>query len=109
MAKTKKTESDAEVMARLRAPIEELVAKHCSDKTEFQKIRLRQLPWQALDVLIRTKNVAGLEHDQNIKRLIQDVRQLGASQTYIQESLHLARSIYQNMQQNYSGLLKRYG
>jgi len=101
-------ESDQEIMARLREPINALVEKYCADKTEYQKLRLRQLAWQAVDVLTRTGEVADIENNKNIKRITRDIKQLGASGDFIEESLALAVAIYKRMQVYYPGLLKRY-
>ena len=102
-------ETDQEIMARLREPINELINKHCSDKTEYQRLRLRQLSWQAVDVLIRKKSVANLENEPNIKRITRDIKELGASEEFIQESLALAVSIYSKIKINYPSLLESYG
>ena len=101
--------SDQETMAKLREPIDHLIEKYCSDKDEFQKLRLRQLAWQAVDVLVRTGNISRIDSDPNIKRITRDIKQLGASDTFIEESLHLAVTIFRKMQAEYPGLLKKYG
>jgi len=100
--------NDQEVMARLRQPIDELIDKYCADKTLYERLRLRQLAWQAVDVLARTGNVADLEHEKDVKRITQNIRELGASDIFIKESLELAISIYKKMQVYYPGILKRY-
>lgn len=104
----KRKEADREVMARLRKPIDDLVDRHCSDKSSYQRLRLRQLAWQAVDVLVRTGSVADIEHEKDIKRIIRDIREIGASEKFIEESLALAVSIYKRMQVYYPGLLERY-
>lgn len=104
-----KKETDQEVMARLRQPIDELVNKYCGDKTEAERLRLRQLAWQAVDVLVITGNVSGLEHEKDIKRITRNIRELGASEAFIRESLVRAVSIYKQMQAYHPGLLERYG
>ncbi|MBN1262868.1 MAG: hypothetical protein JW991_00765 [Candidatus Pacebacteria bacterium] len=104
-----KQETDQEIMARLRRPIDELIEKHCGDKTEMERLRLRQLAWQAVDVLVRTRNIANLENQPDIKRITQNIKEVGASEKFIQESLFLALTIYKKMQADHPGLLKRYG
>jgi hypothetical protein len=105
----KKELTDQEIMSRLREPIGKLVEKYCAEKTEYQKLRLRQLAWQAVDVLVRTGKIAHLETEKDIKRITRSIRELGASEKFIQESLSLAASIYKQMQIYYPGLLRRYG
>ncbi len=95
-------------MARLREPIGGLVEKHCADKNPYQKVRLRQLAWQAVDVLARTGNVAGIKNEKDIRRIMINIRELGASDQFIEESLSLAISIYRQMQAYHPGILKRY-
>lgn len=95
-------------MERLRKPIGELVEKHCADKTPWQKIRLRQLSWQAVDVLARTENVAGIRNEKDIRRIIADIQKLGAAEAFIEDSLALAVSIYRQMQAYHPQLLRRY-
>lgn len=108
MSSSKKTESESQTMTRLREPIGELVEKYCADKTPWQKVRLRQLAWQAVDVLARTENVAGIKNEKDIKRIIGDIRKLGASKDFVEESLVLAISIYRQMQAYHPNLLKNY-
>lgn len=102
-------ESDQQVMARLRKPIDELIEKYCSDKTDYQKLRLRQLAWQAVDVLIRTRSISNLQNQKDIKRICLDIHELGASEVFIEESLALAVAIYRRMQIYHPLLLKTYG
>lgn len=104
----KKSESDQEILTRLRKPIGELVNNLCANKTEYQQLRLRQLAWQAVDVLVRTGNVAHLEEEKDVKRIIKDIKEIGASERFIEESLQLAISIYREMEIDYPDLLKRY-
>ena len=104
----KKPESDQEIMAELRAPIDELIDKYFATQTAYQKLRVRQLAWQAVDILVRTGNIADLEQDKNVKRILKDIKELGASEEFIDQSLSLAVSIYKKMQLNFPGLLKRY-
>ena len=103
-----KPETDQKTMARLRKPIDDLINRHSGGKTKYQRFRLRQLSWQAVDVLARRGNIGSLREDKTIKRLIRDVQQVGASGDFIDESLSLAVSIYQEMQSSYPDLLARY-
>lgn len=105
----KKPETDQEIMARLRQPIDQLVQEHCLDRTEFQKLQLRQLAWQAVDVLVRTGNVGSLETNENIKRIARKIKELGVPDDFIRESLQIAIQIYKKMQVEYPGILKKYG
>ena len=107
-ANQRENKSDEKIMARLRKPINELVDKYCSNKTEYQRLRLRQLTWQAVDVLVRTGNVAHLKREKDVQRIIRNIREVGASEEFIEESLSLAGSIYEKMQIDYPSLLKRY-
>lgn len=100
--------SDQVVMARLRKPIDELVEGFCANKTESQKLRLRQLAWQAVDVLARIGNVADLVQEKDIKRITRDIKKLGASDQFVEESLVLAKEIYRQMKVHHPGLLKKY-
>lgn len=100
--------SESEIMTRLREPIGELVEKHCAEKTDLQKLRLRQLAWQAVDVIARTGNIAHIDQDKNIKRILNDIRQLGATESFIEESLALAIAIYKRMQAYHPDLLRKY-
>jgi len=104
----KKGETDQEILTRLRKPISELVDKRCANKTEYERIRLKQLAWQAVDVLIRTDNVAHLEEEKDVKRIIKNIKEIGASKRFIEDSLLLAISIYRKMQLDYPDVLKRY-
>lgn len=103
-----KSESDQEILNRLRKPIDELAARHNLEGGEFQRFRLRQLAWQAVDVLARTGNVANLKNEKEIKRIIRDIKQIGAPKRFINESLLLAVSIYREMEARYPALLQRY-
>ncbi len=98
-----------DVFLRLREPINDLVDRYCVNKTAYQKLRLRQLAWQAVDVLVRTNNLAGLNSEPDIKRITRDIRSLGASAEFIEESLHLAGEIYKQMQVLCPAVLKNYG
>lgn len=104
----KRGQTDQEILARLREPIGELVENLCSHQTEYERIRLRQLAWQAVDVLVRTGNVAHIEDEKDIKRIILNIKEIGASERFIKESLLLAISIYRKMQLDYPDILKRY-
>lgn len=104
----KKGETDQAILAQLRKPIGELVNTFCAEKTEYEKLRLRQLAWQAVDVLVRTGEVAHLQDEKDIKRIIQNIKEIGASERFIKESILLAISIYRKMQLDYPDLLKRY-
>ncbi len=101
-------ESDVKIMARLRAPIDDLVSQYCPNKTRHQQLRLRQLTWQAVDVLVRTGNVVNLNQEKDIKRITRNIKEVGASEKFIEASLRLAVRIYQTMLVDYPGLLKRY-
>lgn len=104
----KKPESDQEILARLRKPIDELIDRYSLNRTEYQRLRLRQLAWQAVDVLARTGNVAYLREEKDIKRIIGNIKEIGASEEFIEESLALAISIYREMQTDYPDLLRKY-
>lgn len=101
-------ETDQEILTQLRKPIGDLVNTFCAEKTSYEKIRLRQLAWQAVDVLVRTDNVSHLEDEKDIKRIILNIKEIGASGRFIEESLLLAISIYRKMQLDYPILLRRY-
>lgn len=103
-----KPESDQEILARLREPIGDLINEYCGDRTEIQRLRLRQLAWQAVDVLVRTGNLAYLREEKDIKRIIRDIKEIGASEEFIEDSLALALSIYREMQTDYPDLLRKY-
>jgi hypothetical protein len=105
---TKKTFSDQEIMSRLREPINELIDTNFPNKNPWERLRIRQLAWQAVDVLARTGNIANLENEKEMQRIARDIRQLGASKEFIEESFKLAVTIYRQMQIEYPGLLKRY-
>ncbi len=103
-----KHQNDSEILAELRKPIEELVENFFPEKTEYQRLRLKQLAWQAVDVLSRTEDVANLEEQKEIVRIIEDIKKLGASSEFIEESLALAVSIYRKLQIDYPEVLDRY-
>jgi hypothetical protein len=101
-------DQDYATLETLRKPIDELVAEFFPDASEENKIRLRQLAWQGVDVLAKTGDVGGLENDKNIIRLVNDVKILGASEKFIEKSFDLAISIYRELQIHYPGILKSY-
>jgi hypothetical protein len=104
-----KKETDQQILARLKEPIDKLVEKYCSEKTDYQRLRLRQLAWQTVDVLVRTGNIADIKHDKNVKRVIRNIKEVGASRKFIEKSLSLALTIYKRMKAFHPGILKRYG
>jgi len=101
-------QTDEEILAELRQPIDELTNKYGSNLDEMNRYRLRQLPWQAVDILVNTEAVAHLKNNENLKRLIRDVRQIGASDKFIDEAVALAVEIYQKMKTDYPALYNRY-
>ena len=103
-----KPPSDQEILEKLRKPIEDLVNRLCPEIDEMERVRLRQLAWQAVDILVRRGNVANIKNEKEMLRITSDIRKIGASEEFIEESLLLAIAIYRRMQIDYPGLLKRY-
>jgi hypothetical protein len=101
-------ENDIKILERLRKPIDDLVNKYCINQPLINRMRLRQLPWQAIDVLVKTEDVAHLKTNSNIKRIIKDIKHTGVPEKFIDESLNLAINIYQSMKTEYPLLYKRY-
>lgn len=99
---------DQTTLAEVKKPIDELVTAFFPDSNSYQKIRLRQLAWQAVDILANTGEVAGLRSNKDIERLILDVRQLGADDRFIEDSLSLAIRIFHRLQTDYPAVLERY-
>ena len=102
-------EPEEEIIKRLRKPIDELIEEYGINLDDFQRLRLRQLAWQAVDILVKTGDIAYLRHEENIQRIINDIRNLGASEEFIEKSLTLAISIYKKMKVYYPSLLNKYG
>ena len=99
---------DQEILAELKKPIDNLIEDYHPEKSLPQKVRLRQLAWQAIDVLAKTNDFTNLRNQKDIRRLTRDVRQVGGSEDFIKRSLFLATSIYKKLQIEHPGLLKRY-
>jgi hypothetical protein len=102
------TETDTQILHRLRQPIDNLVNKYCVNQPIENRIRLRQLAWQAVDILVNTEDIAHIKSNKDIKRLLNDIRQVGGSEKFIQQSLDLGINIYNDMKLNYPGLFRRY-
>lgn len=101
-------ESDAKILKRLRQPINELLDRYCLDFSLENKMSLRQLAWYAVDILIDTEDVVNFKHNKDILRIVDNIRGIGASDHFIEESLNLALVIYNRMKSDYPALLKRY-
>lgn len=102
------TDSDGVILARLKKPIDDLVTAFSPDANQYQRLRLRQLAWQAVDLLVKDGDIAGLRTHKDMLRLINDIRQLGASDQFVEDSLALAVRIYQQLQIDYPDVLLRY-
>lgn len=100
--------ADQEILTELKKPIDNFVISFFPDRNDFQRLRLRQLAWQAVDVLAKTGDIGNLRGQKDIARLVLDVKQLGATDAFIEESLALAVKIYQQLQMDYPGVLERY-
>jgi hypothetical protein len=101
-------DTDTVIMKILREPIDELVNKYCQNLSLENRMRLRQLPWYAVDILLQTNDIPNLKHNEVIQRIINDIRLLGASEQFINDSLDTAISIYNTMKTEYPGISLRY-
>lgn len=99
---------DDKILAQVRSRIDEFIEPYCINQSTESRLRLRQLPWYALDILIYTGNVNTLQTNDVIQQIITDVRNIGASEQFIKDSLALAVSIYTTMQLDHPEVLKRY-
>jgi hypothetical protein len=100
--------NDRVILMELREPIEDLVTDYFPNAGTYERVRLRQLAWQALDFLVKTSDIYSLKTDKNIQGLIKDVQEVGATQKFIDASFELAVMIFRKMQTEYPGLLKQY-
>jgi len=101
-------ESDEKILKRLRQPINDLLNRYCLDFSLENKMRLRQLAWYAVDILIDTDDVVNFKYHKDILKISENIKAIGASNHFIEESLNLALSIYNRMKSDYPALLKRY-
>lgn len=101
-------DSDNQILTRLKKPIDDLVTASFPEANQYQRLRLRQLAWQAVDLLVKSGNAAGLKAHKDILRLTSDIKLLGASDQFIDDSLSLAVRIYQQLQVDYPDVLGRY-
>jgi len=108
MSSENRGQTDQVVLEELKKPIDDLVKAYYPGSNQYQRLRFRQLAWQAVDALVRTGEMSDLRNHKDIARIIKDVRQLGASEEFIEESLVLATLIYRRLQLDYPALLKRY-
>src|SRR4030042_4275754 len=99
-------ESDEKILARLREPIDEVINRYGYSFTDMNRMRLRQLAWFAVDVLIDKDDVADLANSDVIRHIIEDVKSLGASREFIRESLDLAKIIYNNLKLDHPDLIR---
>lgn len=101
-------QTDQVILEELKKPIDDLVNTYYPESNQYRRLRFRQLAWQAVDVLARTSEIGDLRNHKDVTRIIKDIRQLGASEEFIEESLVLAVSIYRKLQLDYPALLERY-
>ena len=99
---------DDKIMQQLREPINELMDKYCINQPIENRMRLRQLAWYAVDILIHTDDVSDLRNNDVIQSIIENIKTLGASNTFIDESINLAITIYNRMKLDHPELLIRY-
>ena len=100
--------SDQEILSQLRRPIDELVDTYYSGRPLEERFRLRQLAWQAVDVLVREGYLGEIEEQDDIKRIIRNIKEVGASDLFIEKSLRLAKVICQELETRYPSLYRRY-
>ena len=104
----KKALPDHLILARLRKPIDELVDKYYANRPVEERLRLRQLAWQSVDVLAREGYMGEIREQSDIKRIIRNIREVGASEVFIEKSLRLAVLICKEMETDYPSLYRRY-
>ena len=101
-------QTDQQVMTQLRKPIDDLVNEYYAKKPVEERLRLRQLAWQAVDVLAREGYLGEIKQQADIKRIIRNIRELGASQDFIEKSLRLAVLVCKKMEVDYPFLCEKY-
>ena len=101
-------QTDQQIMARLRKPIDDLVDDYYAKRPVEERLRLRQLAWQAVDVLAREGYLGEIKQQGDIKRIIRNIRELGASEDFIEKSLRLAVLVCKEMETDYPSLCSRY-
>ena len=104
----KKLPPDHVILAQLRKPIDELVDSFYANRPIEERLRLRQLSWQAVDVLAREGYLGEIKEQSDIKRIIRNIREVGASQDFIEKSLRLAVLICKEMETEYPSLYRKY-
>ncbi|MFC1727627.1 hypothetical protein ACFL0Y_03840 [Patescibacteria group bacterium] len=102
-------QDEQKIMAQLRKPIDELINSHYAKRPIEERLRLRQLSWQAVDVLVREGYLGRIEEQDDIKRIIRNIKELGASPGFIEKSLRLAVLICKEMETDYPFLWAKYG
>lgn len=101
-------QNDETILNQLREPINEFINASCAGRSEYEKTYLRQLPWQALDVLARRGNIAHLNKEPEISRIISQVKEMGITERFIDDSLAIALKIYNQLQIEHPDVLLRY-